>query len=46
MYVDNANYPTLVVEKLVDSREGKIGLWVGDQSDGDFADLKSHRSTD
>lgn len=40
VYVNNAKEPTLVVEKLIESREGKIGLWLGDKSNGDFADLK------
>lgn len=36
---DNAK-PSLVVKKLSDRREGKIGLWVGAGSGGDFANLK------
>jgi hypothetical protein len=40
VFVNNNATASLVVEKLTESRAGKIGLWVGDQSDGDFADLK------
>lgn len=40
VYVDNSATPSLVIEKLTESREGKIGLWVGDYSDGAFANLK------
>lgn len=40
VFVDNAASPSLVVEKLTESRMGNIGLWVGDQSDGAFANLK------
>lgn len=40
VFVNDATKPSLVVEKLTESREGKIGLWVGDQSDGSFANLK------
>lgn len=40
VFVNDAAKPSLVVEKLTESREGKIGLWVGDNSDGGFANLK------
>lgn len=40
VYVNNAAQPSLVVEKLTESRDGKIGIWLGDNSDGDFANLK------
>lgn len=40
VFVDNAAIPVLTVEKLTESREGKIGLWLGDESDGAFANLK------
>lgn len=36
---DNAK-PSLVVKKLTDRADGKIGLWVGAGSGGDFANLK------
>ncbi|GAB3920631.1 family 16 glycoside hydrolase [Larkinella terrae] len=36
---DNVN-PSLSVKKLNDRKEGKIGLWVGSGSGGDFANLK------
>lgn len=40
VFVNAGEKPSLVVEKLTESRSGKIGLWVGDQSDGMFANLK------
>ena len=40
VFVNSASDPSLVVEKLTESRSGKLGLWVGDQSDGSFANLK------
>ena len=40
VFVDNAAKAVLTVEKLTESREGKIGLWLGDESDGQFANLK------
>lgn len=43
VFVDNAAKPVLEVEKLTESREGKIGLWLGDESDGQFANLKITR---
>jgi hypothetical protein len=30
----------LVIDKLNDRKTGKIGLWVGNTSDGDFANLQ------
>ena len=40
VFVNEAAKPSLVVEKLTESREGQIGIWVGDNSDGSFANLK------
>lgn len=40
VYVNDAAEPSLKVEKFTESREGQIGLWIGDNSDGDFANLK------
>ncbi len=40
VYVNNSPDPSLVVDQLNERRSGKIGLWVGNNSDGDFANLK------
>lgn len=40
VFVNNVEQPNLIVEKLSSSKSGKIGLWVGDNSDGEFANLK------
>ena len=39
VYVNNSNEPCLSVDKLNDRKTGKIGLWVGNNSGGDFANL-------
>ena len=39
VYVGNASEPSLVVQELTDRTGGKIGLWVGNGSDGSFAEL-------
>ena len=39
VYVNNNSTPCLSVEKLDDRQSGKIGLWVGNNSGGDFANL-------
>lgn len=39
-FVNDASTPTLTVELLNDRRKGKIGLWVGNGSDGWFRNLK------
>ena len=39
-YVGDATEPSLVVTLLNDRRKGRVGLWVGNGSDGDFANLK------
>ena len=40
VFVADAKEPSLVVEQLSDRRKGLMGLWVGNGSDGDFANLK------
>jgi hypothetical protein len=40
VYVDGAAAPSLVVTQLSDRRGGLVGLWVGNGSDGAFANLK------
>ena len=39
-FVNNAAEPCLTVTELSDRRGGRIGLWVGNGSAGDFANLK------
>lgn len=39
-YVDNSEHPCLEVESLGKHESGKIGLWVGNGSDGSFANLQ------
>jgi len=39
VYVNNDAKPSLVVSPLAKRATGKIGFWVGNNSDGDFADL-------
>lgn len=40
VFVDDATEPSLVVQELSDRRGGQIGLWVGNGSAGDFANLR------
>jgi len=40
VYVNGNTEPSLSVEKLNNQKTGKIGLWVGNGSDGDFANLQ------
>lgn len=40
VYVNDQPTPCLTVRKLNERRTGGIGLWVGNMSDGDFANLK------
>ena len=40
MYVGNVKTPTLRVRKLGTANQGMIGLWTGNNSDGDFANLR------
>jgi len=39
VYVNNSASPCLSVDKLNDRQTGKIGLWVGNNSGGEFANL-------
>jgi hypothetical protein len=39
VFVDDAKEPCLVVNQLSDRKKGLVGLWVGNNSGGDFADL-------
>lgn len=39
VYVNNSTEPCLSIDKLNDRQNGKIGLWVGNNSGGDFANL-------
>ena len=40
VFVGDAKQPSLVVTQLSDRTKGLVGLWVGNGSGGDFADLK------
>lgn len=40
VFVDDATTPTLTVTTLSERRGGRVGLWVGNGSSGDFANLK------
>lgn len=39
VYVEDDTEPSLVVHELTDRVGGRIGLWMGNNSDGSFADL-------
>ena len=39
VFVNNNSEASLTIEKLNTRKTGKIGLWVGNNSDGDFANL-------
>jgi len=39
VYVGEASEPCLVVNELTDRIDGRLGLWMGNGSDGDFAEL-------
>jgi hypothetical protein len=39
VFVNNAKEPSLVVNQLSDRKKGLVGLWVGNNSGGDFANL-------
>ena len=39
VYIDHHSAPSLQVHELNTHTDGKIGLWVGNNSDGDFANL-------
>lgn len=40
VFVDNSSAPSLVVNQLGDRKNGWVGLWVGNGSGGEFANLK------
>jgi len=40
VYVNDAKEPCLVVEELANRNGGRIGLWMGNNSDGTFSNLK------
>src|SRR5205814_19876 len=40
VFVDKTKEPSLVVNQLSDRHKGRVGLWVGNNSGGDFANLK------
>jgi hypothetical protein len=44
-FVNGSNKPALTVELLSDRTGGKIGLWVGNGSDGWFRNLKVSSAT-
>ena len=44
VFVNESKEPCLVVEQLNDRRRGSLGLWVGNGSGGDFANLKVTRA--
>ena len=39
VYVNHGSVPSLVVTELSKRKNGRIGLWAGNNSDGDFANL-------
>lgn len=45
VYVNNATEPSLVVDELSDHKSGWVGLWVGNGSGGEFANLKVSPAT-
>src|SRR5437762_6126568 len=40
VFVDDAKQPSLVVDQLSNRKKGLVGLWVGNTSGGDFANVK------
>ena len=40
VFVNDGKEPCLVVNQLSDRRRGRVGLWVGNGSEGDFANLR------
>ncbi len=40
IFVDNSSEPSMVVQKMTDTTHGRLGFWVGDPTEGDFANLK------
>lgn len=45
VFVNNAADPSLVVDQLSDHKSGWVGLWVGNGSGGEFANLKVSGAT-
>ena len=45
VFVNNAAEPSLVVDELSDHKSGWVGLWVGNGSGGEFANLKVSSAT-
>jgi hypothetical protein len=43
-YINNAINPSLIINKLNDRTNGKIGIFVGDNSDGNFSSIKVRNS--
>ena len=41
VFVNGNSEPSLAIQKLNTRKTGKIGLWVGNNSDGDFANLQT-----
>jgi len=46
VYVNGNKVPSLTVEKLNNRASGRIGVWVGNNSDGDFANLQISSQTE
>ena len=46
VYVNGSPEPSLAVDKLNTRASGRIGLWVGNNSDGDFANLQISSQTE
>ena len=40
VFVGDAQQPSLVVSQLSHRHKGRVGVWVGNNSGGDFANLK------
>lgn len=40
VFVNDSKTPCLVVKQLNDRKKGRVGFWVGDGSDGEFANLR------
>ncbi|PYP01273.1 MAG: hypothetical protein DMD25_12930 [Gemmatimonadetes bacterium] len=40
VFVDDAKEPSLVIDQLSNRKKGLVGLWVGNNSGGDFANVK------
>lgn len=42
VYVNGAEKPSLEIEQISDRKQGKVGLWVGNGSEGWFKNLKTY----